>query len=176
MKVRDLMSSPVHTCRPQDSLARAAQLLWQHDCGVLPVVDRDGKVGAAITDRDICMGAWSRGQGLDALRVADSMSKTVVTCRAEDDLGVAAEVMGKHQVHRLPVVDEQGKAIGLLSLNDMAVAAERDPQVGKQVLRVLGAVCHHREDPAHKNDRALAPIAAPAPAAAAKPLAATART
>lgn len=87
-----------------------------------------------------------------------------------------AEVMGKHQVHRLPVVDEQGKPIGLLSLNDMAVAAERDPLGGKQVLRVLGAVCHHREDPGHKNDRALAPIAAPAPAAAAKPLAATART
>jgi CBS-domain-containing membrane protein len=171
MKVRDLMSSPVHTCRANETLAHAAQLLWEHDCGVLPVVDRDGRVGAAITDRDICMGAYTRGKDLAALRVADSMSRSVVTCRADEELAAAADTMVKHQLHRLPVVDEHGKPVGLLSLNDLAAAAARDPAVGRQALRVLTAVCTRR--PAAKPaERALSTVPVPKPILMPKPVAA----
>ncbi len=162
MKVRELMTSPVHTCRPNESLANAAQRLWEHDCGVLPVVDRDGKVRAAITDRDICMGALLRGRALAELQVGDSMSATVVTCRADDEIGKAAETMAGNQLRRLPVVDEAGKLVGMLSLNDLARVCDRDAQVGKHALRVLTAVCKRREAAkAKENERAVTPILIP---------------
>jgi CBS domain-containing protein len=144
MKVRELMSSALFTCRPADSLAHAARLMWDHDCGLLPVLDRDGRVGAVITDRDVCMGACTRGRDLEALRVADSMSKTVVTCLADDDVTTAADRMVQHQLRRLPVVDAQGKPVGLLTLNDLAGAADHVPQLARQALRVLTSVGRHR--------------------------------
>jgi CBS domain-containing protein len=162
MKVRDLMSSALFTCRPADSLAHAARLMWEHDCGLLPVLDRDGRVGAVITDRDVCMGASTRGSDLESLRVADSMSKTLVTCLADDDVTAAADRMVQHQLRRLPVVDAAGKAIGLLTLNDLAGAADHAPQLARQAMQVLTAVGRHR------SSVPVAPMAA-APAAPAAP-------
>lgn len=161
MKIREVMSSPAHTCQPQDSLERAARLLWDHDCGVLPVVDRHGRVSAAITDRDICMGALTRGERLADLRVADSMSGDVVTCRADEEVAVAAQRMAERQVHRLPVVDKEGRACGVVSLNDLAIAGQRDACVGTEAVRLLAAVCRHRA-----GVPAVVPITPPSPVAA----------
>lgn len=144
MKIRELMSSPAHTCRPQDALTTAAQRLWEHDCGILPVVDGDGRVGAVITDRDICMAAYTSGKALAELRVADCMSRTLVTCRPDDDLATAVQRMSQHQVHRLPIVDDQGQPCGLLSLNDLAVVGASDARVGREAMKVLAAVCRRR--------------------------------
>jgi CBS domain-containing protein len=141
MRVREIMSSPVHTCSAQDTLDKAARLLWVNDCGILPVVDKNGRVGAAITDRDICMGAYTRGGRLADLRVADSMSRRLITCKPDDDLTVAAQLMSEHRVRRLPVVDEQGKLCGVLSLNDLARAAPKNAAVGGLALQTLTAVC-----------------------------------
>jgi CBS domain-containing protein len=142
MKVREVMTTVAHTCRPEDTLECAAQLLWSHDCGVLPVVDGDGLVQAMITDRDICMGAWTRGQPLAGLRVADSMSREVASCQADDDLTVATAKMAQHQVRRLPVVDAQGRIAGILSLNDLAVRSEHVAR--NEALKLLAAVCQSR--------------------------------
>lgn len=144
MKVRELMNSPAYQCHPHDSLAKAAQLMWDHDCGMLPVVDANGRVGAAITDRDICMGALTRGRALGELRVADSMSKDIVMCRPDDDITLAAQRMAEQRVHRLPVVDEQGKPCGVISLNDLALAGAQEPAIGRDAMKVLVATCEHR--------------------------------
>ena len=144
MKVRELMSSPACSCRPTDSLARAAQLLWDHDCGMLPVVDQSGRVTSAITDRDICMAALSRGRTLADLRVMDSMSRKVVTCKPDDELPDAVHRMMESQVRRLPVVDADGKPRGVLSLNDLALAGESDLGMARESQRVLVAACRRR--------------------------------
>ncbi len=144
MKVRELMTSPAHTCQPHDTLAHAAQQMWDHDCGILPVVDRDGRVGATITDRDICMAALTRGRRLDELRVADAMSKQVFACSPDDDVATAAGTMALHQVHRLPVVDGKQQLSGLLSLNDLALAGDADARLAREASRVLAGVCRHR--------------------------------
>lgn len=141
MNVRQLMSSPATSCSPDDSLSHAAHLLWEHDCGMLPVVDRAGRLGATITDRDVCMGAYTKGRRLGELRVADSMSHRLVTCRDDDSIATAARTMIDHRVRRLPVVDADGKLCGVLSLNDLARAAPKDPAVGREVLQILTAVC-----------------------------------
>jgi CBS-domain-containing membrane protein len=158
MMVREMMSFPVRTCLLQDSLERAAQMLWEHDCGVLPVIDSEGHIGALITDRDICMAAYTRGQRLADLRVADSMSRSIVTCRSDEDVTVAAQLMVENCVRRLPIVDADGKLCGLLSLNDLAVGAAKNPALGREALRVLGAVCSHRTR-AEGTENTLAPTA-----------------
>lgn len=159
MRVRELMSAPVTSVRPGDSLEQAARLLWEHDCGVLPVVDSTGAVGAAITDRDICMGAYTRGKKLSEMRVRDSMSHDIAVCRADEDVSRAAEAMRKGKIRRLPVVDEQGKLVGILSLNDIARAASHDAGMGRELVQTMASICspHARRVAAHsKAEPALA--------------------
>ena len=160
MRVRELMTSPVASCRPQDSLEHAAKLLWEHDCGVLPVVDTTGAVGATITDRDICMGAYTRGKRLSEIRVRESMSHDIAVCRADEDVARAADAMRKAKVRRLPVVDEAGKLVGILSMNDIARSASHDASMGRELVQTMASVCA-----AHPK-RATAPAAKAAAAAA----------
>lgn len=151
MRVRDVMTTLVHTCRPQDSLDTAARLLWEHDCGSLPVVDGNGKVGAMITDRDICMAALLRGRPLHELRVADCMSQGIATCKVDDDLATAGKRMAEHQVHRLPIVDGDGRLAGIVSLNDLVGGAGEHAfdraadQAALAAFRALRGISAHRD-------------------------------
>jgi CBS domain-containing protein len=127
MRVEKLMSEPVTTCDPQDSLERAASLMWSSDCGCLPVTSGNGArhLAGMISDRDICMAALFQGKALRDLRVADVMTRDVRTCRRHDDLEDAERTMQAEQVRRLPVVDQDGAVIGILSMADLARAAAR---------------------------------------------------
>jgi CBS domain-containing protein len=120
MKVEEWMSREVFTCRPDSSMNEAAYLLWQNDCGVLPVVDAQDKVVGIITDRDMCMSACLRGAPLSALRVQDAMSRAPITCSRSDTIEHAIRLMSDHQVRRIPVVDAQQRVEGILSMNDLA--------------------------------------------------------
>jgi len=170
MKVQDVMNMSAVTCAANDTLATVAQKLWEHDCGCLPVADREGRPVAMITDRDVCMAAYTSGRPLGELRVANSMSKTTITCRGQEDIGAAAQRMAKHGVRRLPVVDPNGKLIGILSLNDLATASaeavhQRIPDIAAaEALRVLTAVSRHRTEVPAQPASAAAPTPAPAPA------------
>ena len=77
MKVEQLMSRDVKTCQATEMLNRAAQLMWENDCGCVPVVDEDGRAVGMITDRDVCMAAYTQGRLLDALPVASAMDSIV---------------------------------------------------------------------------------------------------
>jgi CBS-domain-containing membrane protein len=68
MNIEQLMTRDVESCHPDDSLDRAAQLMWDNDCGCVPVVDEKQRVHGIITDRDICMSAYTSGQSLKSLR------------------------------------------------------------------------------------------------------------
>ena len=129
MRVEDIMSRKVSSCTASDSLERAAKLMWEHDCGCLPVCARgdgaDRTVGI-ITDRDICMHALFRGKPLGELRVEQAMARQLLTCRPDDTLDHAEKVMRGGRVRRLPVVDEHGALIGLISLADLACEAARE--------------------------------------------------
>jgi CBS domain-containing protein len=120
MKVGELMSRNVRTCLPTDSINDAARIMWDSDCGCVPVVRDDGKVVGMITDRDICMAAYTQGRSLMHMTVESAASKSVVTVGEDEILRRAAELMRGAQVRRLPVVDGAGKLVGLLSLADFA--------------------------------------------------------
>ncbi len=128
MDVEDLMIRQVHSCRPEDSLEHAARLMWDHDCGCLPVCSGDGvnKVVGMITDRDICMSALFQGKPLSELRVSDAMSKSVETCHTSDTLGQAEQRMRTARVRRLPVLNANDAFVGIISLADLAREAAKE--------------------------------------------------
>lgn len=148
MKVEDLMTTPVGTCRPYDGTDKGAKVMWEQDCGAVPVVDQDGRVLAMLTDRDICMAAFTQGRSLGEIRVSSAMSKRLFVCRGEDDVKDAEKNMRTHQVRRLPVVDAEGKLVGILSLSDLArqaMASKRSRAKKKAVVvadvgETLGAI------------------------------------
>lgn len=119
MKAENWMIRKVCTCRPETGMNEAAYLMWQNDCGVLPVVDAQDKVVGLITDRDLCMGACLRGKSLADLRVEEAMSHDVFACLPSDTIEQVIRLMGDHQVRRIPVVDTQQRLVGILSLNDL---------------------------------------------------------
>ena len=129
MRVQQLMRRNVETCRATDGLNRAAQIMWEHDCGVVPVMAAGNgvaRVVGMVTDRDVCMAAYTQGRRLQDIPVASAMSKRVCSCRPTDSLAVALKVMETNQVHRLPVVDQDDRLLGILSLADVAREAQHE--------------------------------------------------
>lgn len=120
MRVSRLMTSRVVTVLSDELLATAARLMWDRDLGALPVVDGIGHhpIGM-LTDRDICIAAWSKGRPLADLTVADAMSTHVITCSHGDSLATAESLMRASKVRRLPVVDDVGQIVGIVSLADL---------------------------------------------------------
>src|SRR3970282_1769328 len=118
--VHDVMRIRVHTCYPSDTLARAAQLMWEKDVGCLPVVTEGGKVVAMITDRDICMASLPQWVPLERALVSSAMSRSLCTCSPDDPISTAEELMRQHQVRRVAVVDAGGSLVGLISIGDIA--------------------------------------------------------
>jgi len=119
MIVEDLMTREVEACRPADSLADAAGIMWRRDCGAVPVVGEDGAVVGMITDRDICMALATRRAYAADVHVEEVMSREVVACTPEDDAEEALEAMRERQLRRLPVVDGHGHLAGILSVADV---------------------------------------------------------
>jgi CBS domain-containing protein len=148
MKVRELMTAEAKACSLSDTLNRAAQLMWENDCGAIPVVDEELRVIGMVTDRDICMAAYTQGVPLKQSRVASAMSKGAYTCLLGDDIAAAEKLMRECQVRRIPVVDDEGRLAGIISLSDVARQADRE-RVSKtrrrqvkdtQIVELLGAV------------------------------------
>jgi CBS domain-containing protein len=127
MQVEQIMTRNVHFCGIDDSLEHAARLMWEGNCGCLPVVDRCGELVGVITDRDICMAAYTRGLPLSQLRVEGAMAHQVVICRPEDSLLHAERVMSEHGVRRLPVIGGHGQILGMLSRTDLMRAEQSSP-------------------------------------------------
>lgn len=120
IKVSDCMTTDPVTCHPDDTDAHVAHLMWDRDCGVIPVIDDEQHVIGMVTDRDLCMSACLHGESLGSLRVSEAMCREVKTCRPEDALEDALEIMGNHQLHRLAVVGDDERLAGVLSLADCA--------------------------------------------------------
>ena len=109
MNVSEVMTRHTSACEPSDSLDRAAGIMWDRDCGAVPVVDGTGALHGFVTDRDVAMSAYLKGRPLGAIAVAEVMSTGLHCCAPTDPLEAALATMRIHQVHRLPVVDGEGR-------------------------------------------------------------------
>ena len=151
MKVEDIMIRNVKCCAPADVLNHAAQIMWENDCGCVPVVDDDSRTVGILTDRDICMAAYTQGRALKDIQVSSAMSREVFVCRSSDDLLTAQRLMRGHCVRRLPATDADGKLMGIVSLTDIARALVGTSTGKAQVATTVVAICApHRLHGEHK--------------------------
>ena len=135
MKIKDLMTQPARACTLDTDLTTVAGLMWTNNCGSIPVLDREEKVVGMITDRDICMATAMNHRNPDRLRVADVNRTRVYSVSPEDKDTEALETMKKYHVHRLPVVDPEGRLQGVVSITDFVRATPTDGQLGKDGIR-----------------------------------------
>ena len=124
MNIRETMVSKVSTCKADSPLDQVALMMWNGDCGCVPVVDDGGKPTGMVTDRDIAMGAALAHKPLWEIRAGDiTADKPVYTCLESDDIGKAVELMQEYKVRRLPVVNAGGELTGVISVGDVFAVA-----------------------------------------------------
>ena len=148
MNVSDLMSKSAVPSRPEMTLAAAGALMWQNDCGLLPIVNHTGKVTGVITDRDICIALSTRDGPSSQITAGEVAKPSAFVCSPDDNIHTALKIMSKERIRRLPVVNSEGGLAGILSINDIVLQAEkgdgRKPDISyEEVVHALQAICAH---------------------------------
>jgi CBS domain-containing protein len=126
MKCFEIMTANPYFCNSEVGIGEAVRIMWEHDCGDVPVTNGidGGELIGVITDRDIAMHVVTNDACPSDVKVSDCMSSPVITCNGEDSIEKAMEIMSEKQIRRVPVVDENGKCIGIISQADLISHAE----------------------------------------------------
>lgn len=138
MKVKDIMHKGAEWVSPDTPVATLAKKMKQYDVGALPVGENDRLIGM-VTDRDIAVRGVADGKDISKLTARDVMTKGIVWCRTSDSANEAARLMESKKVRRLPVIDENKRMVGMLSLGDISHAAPQ--RTATEVVRAVSA--HH---------------------------------
>jgi CBS domain-containing protein len=132
--IKDVMTSDPCTIDAGKSVAYAAKMMRDEDVGLAPIVEGEKLIGM-LTDRDIAIRVVAEGRNPDQVTVGDVASKQVVTIDPQQDLDQALRIMAKHQVRRLPVVEEDGRLVGVVAQADIAREGD-DTQTGELVQEI----------------------------------------
>jgi CBS domain-containing protein len=145
--VGDLMRSPAVCCHAGDTLHQVAQLMWEQDVGAVVVIDDDRKPLYMVTDRDVCIGAYTQGVSLWQSRVESLEPQPVISCSVDAGVAEVRSLMEARGVRRIPVVDAAGSVVGIIGLGDLirevAMAAPKNRTRGltpAQLAQTLNAV------------------------------------
>ena len=127
MKVKDIMTTEPACCTPDSPLQEAAQMMVDHDCGEIPVVDnlKNYTPVGVITDRDITCRVVAKGLNPLEMQVGDHMTASPISVMPDDSLDECYRVLEENQIRRVPVVDEAGKRCGIVALADIAERASK---------------------------------------------------
>ena len=137
MKIRDVMTTPVIRIHPEETVAVAARMLERGNIGALPVCGNDGRMCGLLTDRDIVVRCLAAGRSPSTTAVREIMTTAVVSARPDMDAGLAAGLMGRRQIRRLPVT-ENGRLSGMLSLGDLSLKEESSMEAGDALAEISG--------------------------------------
>lgn len=118
MRISEAMHSGVTWVDPGTPISDIAKMMRDQDIGAIPVGENDRLIGM-VTDRDICCRGLGNGKNLKKLTARDVMSIPILYCKADDDLADAVSIMKTTKVRRLPVINEQKRLVGMLSLGDV---------------------------------------------------------
>src|SRR5262245_28560182 len=138
MKVKRAMHKGAMWISPETPLLEVAETMQAHDIGALPVGENDRLVGM-VTDRDIVCRGVATGKDLSRLKARDVMTKGITYCREENELQEALDLMEKHKIRRLPVINASKRMVGILSLGDISHAATQELAFGM----VKAVSAHH---------------------------------
>ena len=131
------MTREVGFCRAEDNLAGAANIMWEKDCGAVPIVDAENRVVGMITDRDVCVAVATRDLRASEIGVAEFCREKVIACAPGDKLKDVLKKMAKNQVKRLPVVSQNRELVGIISLTDILLSSDDDKKLRKTLLSAL---------------------------------------
>jgi len=149
--VKDLMTRGVSSCRPEDSLAELAKVMRKQRCGALPILDGLGRVTGIITDRDICIALGTKNIRASEVRAQDVSHTGCISCSPDNDVREALRTMATQEVSRLPVVDETGQLVGILSVDDIIFRAGGG-RSGLSDREIIDAMKAMREERIHQPD------------------------
>ncbi len=122
-RIRDVMTANPRAAEPSTPVAEAARIMRDEDVGPVPVVE-GGRLTGILTDRDIVIRVVAEGQDPQSTTVGEIASKHLVTIDPEQELSEAARLMAEHQVRRLPVVEEDGRLVGIVAQADVALEGD----------------------------------------------------
>jgi CBS domain-containing protein len=147
MKTKERMIKTVSVCALENNLAEVAATMWDDRCGALPVVDAEGNVISMITDRDVCIALGTRNLRASDVLVKDVAPPRVFTCHERDDINVALRTMVAQNIRRLPVVDDAGRLVGVISIDDFLLHTEpgRAGVLSLEALEALKAIVENRK-------------------------------
>lgn len=140
MKVFEVMTIDVGFCHPEDTLTRVAQIMWEKDCGVVPVVTAEKRVVGVITDRDIAIAAATRNRRTSSIRAGEMNFRALKTCAPEDDVKDVLKRMRKYKIRRLCVTDKDNELHGIISISDILLKAGEKKSVRKLIFSTLEAI------------------------------------
>ena len=146
MKIRELMTRPVIRIHPEESVAVAARTLARNNIGILPVCGSDGRLCGLVTDRDLVTRCIASGRVPAQTPVREVMTTQILSARPDMDAFAAAQLMGRAQVRRLPVL-ENGRLCGMVSLGDLAVREETNPDASDALEGISKGVCRRGVNP-----------------------------
>ena len=137
MKIREIMTPEPVCCTPEDTAQKAAKMLRDQNIGSIPVVldQQSRKLLGIITDRDLCCNIVADGLDARSMKIERFITLNPVTCREGENLEHCEQLMQEHQVRRIPIVDGEGRCIGIVSQADLALR-ERPERVSKTVAAI----------------------------------------
>lgn len=134
-KCSDVMTRDPVCCTPTDSITRVAEIMKEQDVGSVPVVESNEsrRLVGIVTDRDIVVKVIAGGRDADGATARDAMTANPVSCHENEDVDRAVKSMAERQVRRMPIVDEQGRLVGIIAQADVATRVNRDQKTGELV-------------------------------------------
>lgn len=141
MKIREIMTNTVIPIDPEETVDVAARTFTHYNIGALPVCNKSGKLCGMLTDRDLVTRCLAANRRAEETKVKDIMTSQVISAQPDMEVGVAAHLMGRQQIRRLPVT-ENGKLCGMVSLGDMAIREDSVMDAADALADVSSNISH----------------------------------
>src|SRR5512138_2978421 len=134
----EVMTKDPICCLPNDTVAQTAELMKSENIGSILVIEsiKTRRLIGIVTDRDLAMQVIANGHETKTTKIADVMTRKLVTCAVDDDVQKAVDAMARHQLHRIPVVDKDHKVAGIISLADVATRVGQKKKLAKVVKKI----------------------------------------
>jgi CBS domain-containing protein len=137
MTCQDVMTTTVTTCPPHASAQAAALIMSEEDVGIVPVVDPEThRLLGVVTDRDLCLDVVAAGKDPRETLISESLHRSPITCRPRDSIDACLHLMQQHRVRRIPIVDDDGICVGIVSQKDIAMRVP-EPRAVHETVREI---------------------------------------
>ncbi|HKP01563.1 MAG TPA: CBS domain-containing protein [Nitrospiraceae bacterium] len=152
MKIQEVMTPNPMCCMPENTSTRAALIMRELNVGIVPVVksSTDQSLVGVVTDRDLCLGVVAMDRHPQAVQVRQCMSTNMIACQPDEDIHRAARLMEEHQVRRIPVIDTQGRLLGMVSTADLCQRSNLSSVTTHHLLKKVTEPTEHASKPRGK--------------------------